>query len=632
MTHSSVAGSSKSKPKKMHGAMTDPFDRNLESAEDTSGQVCHHRQTTAPRGGRTGGQTSRGGGRTKEQTVRGDHISNQGINESQNDNVVDDIIHEDVRNVNASNDQSGRSYKEFVACKLKEFNGKGGVITYTRWLRKWKQYKIVVVGEITRRLVPHLVSLETKRIERKRGYGREPSKEGNVKGDNKRARTRKVYATITNPVKEYKSLVPKCTNCNFHYYPKTPCRMCMNCNHLGHFANDCSGPKMVTSLNARNPIVAYEACYECGGNDHYKSACPRLNRAPGQGGNLPNQALDIKGGQAHRNNGNLACGRAFLMGAEETHQDLNTVTGTFFLNNHYDTMLFDSGADYGFVSTTFMSLLDIKPANLGFSYEIEVASRQLVEISKKRKLEDIAIVQNFSEVFPNDLSGLPPSQKVKFRIDFIPGAMSVAKSPNCLAPTEMEELSNQLKELQDKGSRYFSKIDIRSEYHQLRVHKDDIPKTIFRTRYGHFEFTVMPLGLTNAPATKEEHEMHLGLILDLLKKEKLYAKFLKCEFWLQEVQFLRHVVNNDSIHVDPSMIELVKNWEAPKLLTKTDGQSEHTIQTLEDMLRACVIDFGGSWDVHLLLVEFSYNNNYYSSVRCAPFEALYARKCCSRIL
>ncbi|GJZ17594.1 putative reverse transcriptase domain-containing protein [Tanacetum coccineum] len=157
--------------------------------------------------------------------------------------------------------------------------------------------------------------------------------------------------------------------------------------------------------------------------------------------------------------------------------------------------------------------------------------------------------------------------------------MSVAKSPYRLAPTEMEELSNQLKELQDKGfirpslspwgspnrspvpriddlfdqlqgSRYFSKIELQSEYQQLRVHEDDIPKIVF-TRYGHFEFTVIPFGLTNVPSTKEEHEMHLGLLLDLLKKEKLYVNFSKCEFWLQEVQFLRHVVNNNGIHVDP---------------------------------------------------------------------------------
>ncbi|GKE82656.1 hypothetical protein Tco_1552656, partial [Tanacetum coccineum] len=96
-------------------------------------------------------------------------------------------------------------------------------------------------------------------------------------------------------------------------------------------------------------------------------------------------------------------------------------------------------------------------------------------------------------------------------------------------------------------------------YQQLRVHEDDILKTTFRTCYGHFEFTVMPFGLTNTPATREEHEVHLGLVLELLKKEKLYAKFSKCEFWLLEVQFLGHVINGDGIHVDLSKIEAVKN-------------------------------------------------------------------------
>ncbi|GKC12892.1 hypothetical protein Tco_1009674 [Tanacetum coccineum] len=102
-----------------------------------------------------------------------------------------------------------------------------------------------------------------------------------------------------------------------------------------------------------------------------------------------------------------------------------------------------------------------------------------------------------------------------------------------------------------KGSRF--------GYHQLRVYEDDIPKTAFRTRYRHFEFTVMPFGLTNTPATREEHVEHLRLVLGLLKKERMYAKFSKCEFWLREVQFLGHVINGNGIHVDPSKIEAVKN-------------------------------------------------------------------------
>ncbi|GJZ53317.1 putative reverse transcriptase domain-containing protein [Tanacetum coccineum] len=245
--------------------------------------------------------------------------------------------------------------------------------------------------------------------------------------------------------------------------------------------------------------------------------------------------------------------------------------------------------------------------------------------TEEQKLKDIVVVRNFPEVFPDDLLGLPPSREFEFRIDLISGAMIVAKSPYHLAPSEMKELSSQLRELQDKGfirpssspwgapvtiknrypfpriddlfnqlqgSQYFSKIDLRSGYHQLRVHEDDILKTAFRTRYGHFEFTVMPFGLTNAPAIKEEHETHLGLILELHKNEKLYAKFSKCEFWLQEVQFLGHVINGDGIHVDLSKIEAVKNWEAPRTPSETQKnktydwgeKQEEAFQILKDKL------------------------------------------------
>nr|GEX50665.1 putative reverse transcriptase domain-containing protein [Tanacetum cinerariifolium] len=114
-------------------------------------------------------------------------------------------------------------------------------------------------------------------------------------------------------------------------------------------------------------------------------------------------------------------------------------------------------------------------------------------------------------------------------------------------------------------------------YHQLRVREEDVPKTAFRTRYGHYEFQVMPFGLTNAPANKKEHEEHLRTILKLLKKEELYSKFSKCEFWIPKVQFLGHVINSEGIHVDPAKIESIKDWESPN----TDGDSS--------ILRSCVV-------------------------------------------
>nr|GEV04947.1 putative reverse transcriptase domain-containing protein [Tanacetum cinerariifolium] len=323
----------------------------------------------------------------------------------------------------------------------------------------------------------------------------------------------------------------------------------------------------------------------------------------------------------------------------EAVQDPNVVTCTFSLNDHFVTVLFDSGANFCFISTKFAPLLNVKPSTMNPGYVIEVADGKKVEVDRiihdyklelgiakalkcvkedEPKLGDISVVRDFEDVFPEDLSGLPPQRQVEFRIELVPEVTPIVKSPYRLAPSKMQELSRQLQELQDKGfirpsnspwgapvlfvkkedgslrSRYFSKIDLRPGYHQLRMHEDDIPKTAFRTRYKHFEFIVMPFGLTNAPAvfmdmmnrvckpyldkfvivfiddiliyskTKEDHEVHLGLVLELLRKEKLYAKFSKCEFWLQEVHFLGYVVNKNGIRVDPSKIEVEEAFQTLK--------------------------------------------------------------------
>ncbi|GJU49408.1 putative reverse transcriptase domain-containing protein [Tanacetum coccineum] len=267
------------------------------------------------------------------------------------------------------------------------------------------------------RLVPHLVTPENRRIERyiyglapqirgvvavteltdeairngslkrnpeRRGNGGEPSRDRNGKDDNKRTRTRDAFATTVNPVRrEYSGAAPKCENCNLHHSPMSPCRACFNCNRFGHFAKDCKmAPRMVNPMNARNPIAGHGACFECGGTDHFKAACPRLNQAQRPEGNRPNQAMANNGGQGRGNNCNQARGRAFILGVEEARQDPNIMTGMFTLNNHYATTLFDSGTSYSFVSTTFIPLLGIEPSKLGFNYEIEIASGQLVEINK----------------------------------------------------------------------------------------------------------------------------------------------------------------------------------------------------------------------------------------------------------
>nr|GEY07040.1 putative reverse transcriptase domain-containing protein [Tanacetum cinerariifolium] len=416
-------------------------------------------------------------------------------------------------------------------------------------------------------------------------------------------------------------------------------------------------------------------CFECGVQGHYKSECLKLKN-----GNQGNQA-------GNRN----VVARAYAIGTARTNPNSNVVMGTFLLNNCYALIFFDTGANRSFVSTAFSSLIDIIPTTLDHGYDVELAD----------------------------------------------------------------------------GSSVYSKIDLRSGYHQLRVREEDIPKTTFKTRYGHYESQVMSFGLTNAPVSKQEHEEHLKLILKLLKKEQLYAKFSKCEFLIPILQFLGHVIDSQGLagyyqrfiegflkiaksttkltekkvkfdwgdtkeaafqlikqklcsapilalpegsedfivyfdasikglgvvlmqtekvkseHQKPSglliqpgipqwkwdnitmdfIIKLPRTqsgndtiWVIVDGLTKsahllpmkendpidklarlylkevvtrhgipTDGQSERTIQTLESMLRASVIDFANGWERHIPLVKFSYNNSYHASIKAAPFEALMVR-------
>ncbi|GKC38000.1 putative reverse transcriptase domain-containing protein, partial [Tanacetum coccineum] len=265
----------------------------------------------------------------------------------------------------------------------------------------------------------------------KRGNRGEPSKDRNGRDDNKRTMTGNAFATTTNPVRrENTGVVPKCTTCNTHHPPEAPCRACFNCNHPGHFAKDCR-------------------------------VVPR----------------------GRRNQGNQARGRAFVLGVEEARQDPNIMTGTFTLNDHFATTLFDSGAGYSFVSTTFIPLLDIEPNELGFSYEIEIASGQLVEIDKVIKgfkLEidghvfninlipfgsgsfDVIIRMDWLSDHKAEIICLEKvvriplldgkvlrvlGEKPKEKIVLVPRAIPVEKSPYRLSPSELEELFGQLKEL-----------------------------------------------------------------------------------------------------------------------------------------------------------------------------------------
>ncbi|GJV58152.1 putative reverse transcriptase domain-containing protein [Tanacetum coccineum] len=404
---------------------------------------------------------------------------------------------------------------------------------------------------------------------------------------------------------------------------------CNNYKKVGHLARDYRSPSStVNNQRAPEAIQRVVTCFECGVQGHYKKDCPKLKnkKCGNQAGNGGAQA------------------RAYAMGNAGKNLDTNVVTGTFLLNNRYASILFDTGADRSFVSTVLSSLIDIVPSTLDCDYDVKLADGKIIRVNTiirgctlnflNHPLNIIgmdwlsmyhAVIVCDEKIvripFGNEIlivRGIPPTRQVEFQIDLIPGDASVAQAPYRLASSKMKELSNQLQELSNKGfirpssspwgapvliddlfdqlqgSSVYSKIDLRSAYHQLRVREEDISKTAFITRYGHYEFQVMPFGLTNSPAvfmdlmnrvckpylykfmivfiddiliyskSKQEHEDHIKLILELLKNEELYAKFSKCEFWISKVQFLSHVIDNKGIHVDPAKIDSIKYWASPK--------------------------------------------------------------------
>ncbi|GKD05574.1 putative reverse transcriptase domain-containing protein [Tanacetum coccineum] len=594
----------------------------------------------------------------------------------------------------------------FTACNPKEFDGKGGAIALTHWIEKmesvfdnsgctanqrvsWNDFKALLVEEfclsnkmekLKNNFWNHTMSailtvgILTDEVVRcgtltkgndKRKEMEESSKQGSTLKDNKKSKTGPGFVVTVPPRNDNVSTNPKCAKCYTFHLENAP-------------------------------------------------YCPKWKQATRQARN----PLALEGNKNTRNNRNQARGREFNGNAVEALQDPKVVTSTFSLNNQFATFLFNSGADFSFISTKFAPLLNVEPCIVNPGYVIEIANGESVEVDRiirdcklklgnslftidliplghgsfdvivgmdwlsknkavivchkklveipteeggilrvhgertlgaakalmkakvdKPRISDIPMVRDFTDVFLKDLLGLPLQRQVEFRIDLVPGARPVAKSPYRLTPSEMQELSRQLQELQDKGfiqpshspwgapvlfvkkkdgsfrmcidyrelnklivknhyplpridglfdqlqgACYFSKIDLRSGYHQLLVFMD-LMNRVCKPYLDKFVIVFID-DIIFYLKTKEEHEVYLKLVLELLRKEKLYAKFSKCKFWIQEMHFLRYMVNQSGIHIDPSKIEAVKNWKAPTTPSEYEWgeKEEEAFQTLKNNL------------------------------------------------
>nr|GEW53228.1 putative reverse transcriptase domain, ribonuclease H-like domain, aspartic peptidase domain protein [Tanacetum cinerariifolium] len=471
----------------------------------------------------------------------------------------------------------------------------------------------------------------------------------------------------------------------------TICRQkCHKCKKVGHFTGDCKSYGNVNVANAQRNNGANpkgNGCFECGATGHFKRDCPKLKNKDGEKVNAPGWVY--------------AVGNAEKRGNASRVPDSNVFMGTFLLNNHYASNLFYTGADRSFISIAFSSLIDIVPTLLGNSYDVELADGKIVRVD--------TIMQGCTLNFLNH----------PFNIDLIPielGSFNVIIGMDwlrrCHAVIVCNEKLGFLAQISAKEEEDMSKGKQLEDVPVIRDFPKVFPKDLPSLPLARL---VMPFGLTNAPAVfmdlinrvrkpyldkfvivfindiliysknEKQHKEHLKAILELLKKEKLYAKFSKCEFWIPKVQFLadalsrkerieplrvRALVMTIGLDLPRQILEAQIEAPIPENLEKEDvggmirkdipkenleprvdgnkalgtdismstayhpktgGQSEKTIQNLEDMLRDCVIDFGKGWVEHLPLCEFSYNNSYHASIKAAPYEALYGRKCRSPV-
>nr|GEV66803.1 hypothetical protein [Tanacetum cinerariifolium] len=492
--------------------------------------------------------------------------------------------------------------------------------------------------------------------------------------NNRRQNNARALTTAQNTRANQTGVAPKCNRCGRCHFHQCPTR-CENYGKIGHKAKDCRGKNVAPGAVVQPNIV----CYSCRERGHKSSECPK--KADQRDKSFMDvkfsHLIDIKSVKLNLSyEVKLADGKVVNTNSVLRGCALNLLDHLFDI----DLMPIELGTFDVIVGMDWLVERDAlivcgrkevhvpyKNKTLVVKSDSGVSRLKVISCIKARKyiergsqlflaqvtesepakkqLQDVPVICNFPEVFPDDLPGLPPPRQVELKIKLISDDAPIARAHYRLAPSELKELSDQLKELSEKGficlssspwgapvlfvkkkdgsfrmcidyrelnkltvkNRYplprindlfdqlqgssvYSKIDLWSGYHQLRIREEDIPITAFQTRYGHFEFQVMSFGLTNAPAlfmdlmnrvckpyldkfvivfiddiliyskNKEDHEEHLKTILELLKSEKLYAKFLKCDFWLESVDFLGHVIDSDGVHVDPAKKNKKFEW------------------------------------------------------------------------
>nr|GEW17759.1 hypothetical protein [Tanacetum cinerariifolium] len=332
----------------------------------------------------------------------------------------------------------------------------------------------------------------------------------------------------------------KCNRCGMQHYGNYLIKY-NKCGNIGHKARDCWSKVLATGANAQ-PIVT---CYGCGEKGHIKINCPIRNN-PGRGHSYEVELVDER----------VVSTNTILRGCA-----LNLVNHLFEI----DLMPIKLGSTHALKKRMLVVKGDDCVSRLkvvscmkvkkyvdhgSYLFVAQVIEKELAE----RHLEDVPVICNFPDV--SSPWGAPvlfvKKKDGSFCMCIDYRELNKLTIKNRYPLPRIDDLFDQL-----QRSSVYSKIGLRSGYHQLRVREKDIPITAFRTRYRHYEFH-----------NKEEHEEHLRIILELLQKEKLYAKFSKCELWLDSVKFLGYVINSQGVHVDPAKVEAIKSWTAPKSPTE----------------------------------------------------------------